>query len=113
MLYDNFRAACASKGTTLTETLQAIGRASGVTGNWKQGASPNLKIAMEIADHLHISLDELCYGPERVGLTTEESELLGIFHRIPEDRRKMCLDFLRTHMTEDEASSAVQSRKEA
>lgn len=108
MLYDNFRNACFSRGTTLTETLIEIGRASSGVGKWKSGAYPNLKITMEIADHLHISLDELCYGPERVGLTQEETKLLGLFRRIPEAKRQMCLDFLNTHAADDPAVEAAE-----
>ena len=82
MFYDNFKAACERKGTTITAVLADIGRASGNTGGWKMGKFPRLDIVMEIAEHLQISIDELVYG-------------LG---QIPEDRQQLCKDFLRTHM---------------
>ena len=63
-IYENFRAACKRNGTTLTEVLNATGHSSGSTGTWKQGRPPKLDIVMEIADYLHISLDELVYGKE-------------------------------------------------
>ena len=34
MFYDNFKAACERKGTTITAVLADIGRASGNTGGW-------------------------------------------------------------------------------
>lgn len=101
MLYDNFRSACSARGTTLTEALEAIGRASGATGRWSKGSYPNLKIAMELADYLAISLDELCYGPAKAGLTTEEAALLSVYRHIPEEKRQLCIDFLRTHIADD------------
>ncbi len=62
MFYDNFKAACARKGTTITAVLAEIGRASGDAGGWKMGKYPRLDIVTEIADYLNISLDELVYG---------------------------------------------------
>ena len=62
MFYDNFKAACERKGTTITAVLADIGRASGNTGGWKMGKFPRLDIVMEIAEHLQISIDELVYG---------------------------------------------------
>ena len=59
MFYDNFKAACERKGTTITAVLADIGRASGNTGGWKMGKFPRLDIVMEIAEHLQISIDEL------------------------------------------------------
>ena len=58
MFYDNFKAACARKGTTITAVLAEIGRASGNTGGWKMGKYPRLDIVTEIADYLNISLDD-------------------------------------------------------
>ena len=62
MFYDNFKAACERKGTTITAVLADIGRASGNTGGWKMGKFPRLDIVMEIAEYLQISIDELVYG---------------------------------------------------
>ena len=92
--YENVRAACSRKGTTLTEVLKAIGRSTGATGAWKSGMLPKL--------------DELVYGPEGIEkwfpeapqseLTGEQQEWLDILSHIPDDRKQMCKDFLRTHM---------------
>ncbi len=112
-IYENFRAACKRNGTTLTEVLNATGHSSGSTGTWKQGRPPKLDIVMEIADYLHISLDELVYGKEAademvreqmpsLGLTQEQKEWLDVLSSIPEEKHSMCLDFLKTHMAEPE-----------
>lgn len=106
--YENVRAACSRKGTTLTEVLKAIGRSTGATGAWKSGMLPKLDVAIQLADYLEISLDELVYGPEGIEkwfpeapqseLTGEQQEWLEILSHIPDDRKQMCKDFLRTHM---------------
>ena len=113
--YENARAACARKGTTLTEVLKAIGRSTGATGAWKSGMLPKMDIAIELADYLEISLDELVYGPERLqkwlppappsDLTEEQQEWLDILSGIPDDRKQMCKDFLWTHMVVPEKYS--------
>ena len=108
MFYENARAACQRKGTTLTAVLQEIGRSTGSTGAWKSGVSPKLEVVMEISDHLNISIDELVYGeghikkwipnPNTPNLTSDQEEWLSIVDGIPEDKREICKDFLRTHM---------------
>lgn len=108
-IYENFRAACKRNGTTLTEVLNATGHSSGSTGAWKQGRPPKLDVVLEIADYLHVSLDELVYGKEAademvrermpsLGLTQEQKEWLDVLSHIPEEKHSMCLDFLKTHM---------------
>lgn len=106
--YENVRAACSRKGTTLTEVLKALGRSTGSTGSWKAGILPKMEIAIEIADHLGISLDELVYGEDHlkkwfpqnkdITLSHEQEEWLDILSGIPESKKQMCKDFLKTHM---------------
>lgn len=106
-IYENFRAACKRNGTTLTEVLNATGHSSGSTGTWKQGRPPKLDVVLEIADYLHISLDELVYGKEAademireksLSLSAEQKEWLDVLSHIPDDKKSICLDFLKTHM---------------
>lgn len=101
-IYEQFKEACASRDTTITQVLIAIGKATGSTGSWKSGKYPQLDTVMEIAEYLHMSLDELCYGKEQMKaavLSDDDQEWLYILSRIPADKREMCKDFLRTHMT--------------
>lgn len=101
-IYDKFKDACAARDTTITQVLNALGKSSGSTGTWKSGKYPRIDTVMEIAEYLHISLDELCYGPERMRasvLSENEREWLYILSRIPADKQELCKDFLRTHMT--------------
>lgn len=105
MFYDNFRDACERHGTNITAVLKELGRASGNTGTWKVGRYPKLDIVMEIAEYLHISLDELVYGigqapyPETQKDELDiDSEWVEIISHIPAERQQMCKDFLRTHM---------------
>lgn len=106
MFYDNVKAACARKGTNITTVLSELGRATGNTGTWKLGKYPRLDLAMEIAEYLGVTVDELAYGRGQAPFAdagkTQENEIdkewVEIISRIPEDRQQMCKDFLRTHM---------------
>lgn len=108
MFYDNFKDACERKGTNISTVLSEIGRASGNTGSWKIGKYPRMDIVMEMAEHLHISVDELIYGQGQAPYAKPEThnsefgnidpEWLEIISHIPSDRQQMCKDFLRTHM---------------
>lgn len=99
MFYDNFNEICKKKGTTITGVLKSIGKSTGSTGTWRDGKYPKLDTVMEMADYLGVSLDELVYGKTQYNeLDDSEREWLEIIARIPEDKQKMCKDFLRTHM---------------
>lgn len=95
-----FRAVCKEHGTNITNALISCGRSSSLAAGWKVGGFPRLDVAMDIAEYLGVSLDELCYGLDdarTVILTENQREWLQIIKRIPEDRQGVCKDFLKTH----------------
>lgn len=98
-IYEEFREACARKGTTITAVLKAIGKSDGSTGSWKAGKYPLLDTVIEIAEYLDISLDELVFGSNAMAkkLTENEREWLTIIEHIPDDKQEMMKDFMRTH----------------
>lgn len=100
MFYDNFKAVCKEKGTSVTAVLKAIGRSTGCTGKWSNGSFPTLDIVIDMATHLSVSLDKLVFNHEAptASLSSSDQEWLEIASRIPADKQKMCKDFLRTHM---------------
>lgn len=100
MFYDNFKTACESRGTTLTTVLKELHRSTGSTGRWKSGSYPTLDIVMELANYLNMSIDDLVYGSNEHSSDTEDNdhEWMYIISHIPNDKRNMCKDFLRTHM---------------
>ena len=104
MFYDNFKDACEKRGTTITTVLRQLNRSTGATGRWSSGSYPTLDIVMEIAEYLDLSIDELVYGSKEdvSDDRKDEQEWLYIISRIPEERKKMCKDFLKTHMTTPE-----------
>jgi hypothetical protein len=122
MFYDNFKDACERKGTNISTVLANIGRASGNTGSWKIGKFPRMDIVMEMAEYLHISIDELIYGkgnaPYSDNIKTQNSELsnidedwIEIITHIPEDKQQICKDFLRTHMVEIEPDKYSEGKR--
>lgn len=101
MFYENFKAACENRGTTLTAVLKELHRSTGSTGRWKSGSYPTLDIVMELANYLNMSIDDLVYGTQEVAPATElnDYEWMEIIKNIPLEKQKLCKDFLRTHMT--------------
>ena len=101
MFYENFRSACARRGTTLTAVLRALHRSTGSTGRWSSGSYPTLDIVMELANYLNMSIDDLVYGEngQESAVDDDRHEWIYIISRIPEDRQQMCKDFLKTPMT--------------
>ncbi len=103
--YDNFKRACAIKGTTITQALKAIGRSTSATGSWSHGGVPGLDVCMELATYLGVSLDELVYGEDRsreieTRISRSQQEWLDIVSHIPVERQETCKAFLRTHMVD-------------
>lgn len=102
--YENFKAACARRGTNLSTVLDKLGRASGNSGNWKNGKFPRIDILMEMAEYLHASTDELIYGwgngpgIDELKKNQLDPEWIDIINHIPDERQQICKDFLRTHM---------------
>lgn len=99
MFYDNIYKVCKEKGTTPTTVLKELGFSTGNVSKWKNGSVPNIEITLAIAKHLNTSLDYLITGEEahRSALSIDP-EWIEIISHIPEDKQKMCKDFLRTHM---------------
>lgn len=102
MFYDNVKAVCKRKGTNVSAVLKGVNRSTGVTGQWKKGSYPSLDLAMDMANYLGITLDELVYNREPVPSfptgTQLDPEWIEIIAHIPEDKQQICKDFLRTHM---------------
>lgn len=52
MFYENFKAICLSKGTTMTACCKALGISSGLISSWKNGAVPRGTTLKRFADYL-------------------------------------------------------------
>lgn len=104
MFYANLQKICAERDTNVTQALKDIGHSDGCVGRWKRGALPTMAIAIDLANHLHVSLDELAFGKSLnvPSLSDEDKEWLSIIHSIPVERQQMCKDFLKTHMVQQE-----------
>lgn len=101
MFYDNIYKICSDKGTTPTTILKELGFSSGNVSKWKKGSVPNIDMCVAIAQKLNVSLDYLILlkgSASDSTLSDSEQEWLDIVAHIPEDKQKMCKDFLRTHM---------------
>lgn len=73
--YDRFRVACAERGVTMSKVLRDLGKATSSVAVWKNGKYPQLDTAMQIAQYLNISLDELCYGTKGSNNTSTPSSI--------------------------------------
>lgn len=99
-IYEQFSDAAKRHGKTLSNVLRTLKMSTGSMGNWKRGQYPRLDVAMEIAEYLGMSLDDLVYGfgkSKSSILTNNQREWLYIIDNIPSNKQDMCKDFLRTH----------------
>ena len=101
MFYDEIYRVCREKDTKPTIVLRELNLSTGNISKWKGGTSPSVDIAILIAKHLGVSISYLCNPIDilEVKYPAEYKEWIDVIDRIPEDRKSMCLDFLKTHMT--------------
>ena len=100
MFYDEIYRVCEERDTKPTIVLRELNLSTGNISKWKGGTSPTVDIAIRIARHLGVSLSYLCNPSDvlEVKYPPEYQEWIDVIDRIPEDRKAMCLDFLKTHM---------------
>lgn len=68
----NFKEICSRRGIAPSTALKKAGLSNSLYTKWSNspGAVPNLTTLKKIAEVLHVSVDELCYGDfEPIGLT--------------------------------------------
>lgn len=71
-----------------------------VSGWNKPNRNPSSEYIVAIAKFLHVPIYYLLTGEDdsEAILSKEDLDWLDVIHQIPEERRDMCKDFLRTHM---------------
>ena len=106
MFYDNMKKICSDKGVYPTQVMKDLGFSPGNISKWKNGSTPNIDLCVAIAHYLGVSLDYLIElkGTPYSELSDSDRELIDVFSRIPESKRQICIDFLKTHMEDQESS---------
>ncbi len=100
MFYDEMYRVCTEKGTKPTAVLMELDMSTGNISKWKKGTSPTVDVATRIAEHLGVSLSYLCNPSDIVEkkYPAEYAEWIEVIDRIPDDKKMICLEFLKTHM---------------
>lgn len=100
MFYDDMYRVCREKGTKPTIVLRELGMSTGNISKWKAGTSPTVDVAIKIASHLNVSLSYLCNPSDVVEVEYPDKykDWIEVIDQIPDERKQLCLDFLKTHM---------------
>lgn len=100
MFYDDMYRVCQEKKTTPTTVLRELDMSTGNISKWKGGTSPTVEVAKQISKHLGVTLSYLCNPSDITEVyPVQYDEWIQVIDRIPDERKAMCLDFLKTHMT--------------
>lgn len=89
MFYENLKALCKAKGTTLSKVMQEIGLSSGNLSKWKSGGMPRSDTLSKIADCLDVSVNDLLI------LSLENDPAMSFYQRylcLTEEQRKLVDD---------------------
>lgn len=62
MFWDNFYALCSLHNKKPNPVAKELGYSSATVTKWKNGTSPNLSAAADIANYFHVTIDELLNG---------------------------------------------------
>lgn len=88
MFYNNLKAICDKKGLKVTPTVLSCGGSKGSLTAWKNGASPNSDIVINLSVLLNVPTDLLLLGEERnIPLTDDEQKLIEHYNRLPPEEK--------------------------
>lgn len=59
VFYDNICALCRSRNEKITPVVKAIGLSTGVISKWRNGATPDSKTLVKIADYFGVTVESL------------------------------------------------------
>lgn len=62
MFWENFYALCSMHNKKPNPVAKELGYSSATVTKWKNGTSPNLSAAADIANYFHVTIDELLHG---------------------------------------------------
>lgn len=91
MFYDNLRALCKAKGTSLTKVVADIGLSSSNLSSWKSGNRPKLETLEKLSKRLDVSVNDLLI------LSVEDNPAMSFYQRylcLTEEQRKLVDDML-------------------
>lgn len=100
MFYENLKALCKAKGTTLSKVMQEIGLSSGNLSKWKSGGMPRSDTLSKIADCLNVSVNDLLI------LSLENDPAMSFYQRY------LCLTEEQKKVVDDMFLAFESSRKE-
>ncbi len=86
MFYDQLKAACKEKNTSITAVLKKIGIGTANGTYWKNGSVPSSDIVVQLAEFLEVSTDYLLVGkrttPDTYSLDDIEQKLISDFRSL-------------------------------
>ncbi len=88
MNYENLKAACKAKGTSLTAYVESIGLDTGNTGRWRHGGNPSIPVLVRMANDLEVTTDYLlgrADNPSRDTAPPDEHWLVKAYNRASDD----------------------------
>lgn len=86
MFYEQLLKLCEINNISPTSLVQKLGMSKGTMSNWKKGGVPNGDAVVRFAKHFGVSTDYLLRGDEfSPDLSTDDKELLDLFHLLPHD----------------------------
>lgn len=99
MFYDNLKAACASKGVSVTSMLKEFKISTSNGTAWKNGTSPSADIVVRFSEFLGVTTDFLLKGitpNENIIISDLEMECLNRFSRLNDIDKGRILDRMET-----------------
>lgn len=95
-----------SKKLSQKELAASIGVPTSTVNNWvKLGRDLPTDKLLPVCQYCGCSITYLLTGTDSSNIDEEDAEWLDIVHHIPEDKREMCKDFLKTHVVVPEKYS--------
>ena len=92
MFYNQLKAACKAKNTSVTAVLKKIGIGTANGTYWKNGSVPSSDIVVQLAEFLEVSTDYLLMGknatPSALSLNDIEQKLISDFRSLSQQGKE-------------------------
>lgn len=90
--------------TTAYKVCKDLGLHKNTFYGWKNGKTPALDTAIAVAKYLNLSMDEIF----ELGETTEDKELLRLFHKLPREEQLKEIGRLESKVEELDESERLE-----
>lgn len=84
-MLDRILALLKENGITAKKLTSDLEISNSSVSDWKKGSKPSCDVVVKLARYFGVSTDYILLGEEFPSISTEDQEILSLFHQLPKD----------------------------